>query len=341
MKKFLAMILALCMVFALCACGQSAAPAQEPAAADAAPTEEAAAPAVDFPTKQISVICPYGAGGASDVISRLYAAGMETATGVSVIVENKTGAGGAVGFEATANAAADGYTLGYVSAEITTLKTLGNTDVAPEDFIFLGRVMQIPACVIVTKDSPFETLQDLIDAAKVEDAAVSVGTTNTGSFYHIGSLKLEQAAGVKFNNVPYAEGAASAIAALMGGEVDAATVGASECKSNVDSGEFRILAVLADERCATFPDAPTAKELGYDAVSSTWGAFVCPKGTPDEIVAILREATEAAINSEDMKNTLVERGFEHAYIPGAEFQTIAEQLTVDNAQIINDFDLAA
>ena len=323
MKKLFAAILSLGMLFGLCACG------------DRSKVTDA-----EFPTKQISVICPYGAGGASDVISRLYAAGMESTTGVSVIVENKTGAGGAVGFEAAANASPDGYTLGYVSAEITTLKALGNTDVSPEDFIFLGRVMQIPTCVIVTKDSPYQTLQDLIDAAAANPSSVSVGTTNAGSFYHIGSLKLEQAAGVKFNHVPYAEGAASTIAALMGGEINAATVGASECKSNVDSGEFRLLAVLADERCATFPDAPTAKELGYDAVSSTWGAFVCPKGTPDEIVTILRQATESAINSDDMKTTLAERGFEHAYIAGEEFQTIAEQLAVDNAKIIEEFDLA-
>lgn len=372
MKKSIALLLALAMAFALCACGgttgnsadsNDAAETTSGDSNDAAETTsndtaeatdndkdasaeteeeesgEAEAAVTDFPTKQITVICPYAAGGASDVISRLYAAAMETDLGVSVIVENQTGASGAVGFEAGANAEADGYTITYVSAEVTTLAAMGYSEIVPEDYIFLGRAMMIPACLVVKADSEWETLDDFIAYAKDHPGEVTVANTGSGSFYHMGALKLEQAADVTFNHVPFSDGAATATAALLGGSVDSLCVGSSEVLTYVQSGEFKILAVLSDERCATFPDAPTAAEQGYDASSSTWGAFVVPEGTPDDVVDVLRAATEVAINSDDMKEALESRGFEHAYIAGDEFQGIAEQLCVENSAIIKEFGL--
>lgn len=337
MKKRIAALLALVMAFALCSCGG---PANSGSASQTPANPSGGSTQTSFPAKQITVVCPYAAGGASDVISRLYAAAMDTELGSSVIVENKTGASGAIGFEAGANAAPDGYTITYVSAEVTTLAAMGYTKIVPADYIFLGRVMMIPACLVVRADSDWNTLDDFMAAAKERPGEVTIANTGAGSFYHMGALKLEQAGGVTFNHVPFADGAATATAALLGGSVDSLCVGSSEVLNYVQSGEFKLLAVLSEDRCSTFPDAPTAIEQGYNASSSTWGAFVVPKGTPDDVVKILRDATEVAINSDDMKEALSSRGFEHAYVAGDEFQSLAEQLCVENSAIIEEFGLA-
>ncbi len=346
MKKFLAMILALSMVFALCACGTAApaAPAATAAPAEpAAPAEEAAepaAPAVDFPTKQFTIICPYAAGGASDVICRLYAEALQEKTGLSVIVENRTGAGGVVGFQAGLDAAHDGYTITYVPFEITTVNAMGYTDITPADFTFLGKVMQIPATIVVPATSEFETLDDLLAYAKEHPGELTIGNAGAGSSYHQGALKLEKAAGVTFNHIAFTEGAAPCAAALLGGSIMAAALGGSEVKSYVESGEFRLLAVLSQDRVSTFPDAPTAVEQGYDAVAGTWGAFVVPNDISADIVAILRDLSTTCIDSQDLKDALVERGFVHDYVPGAEWEATVADMFVENSALIKEFGLA-
>lgn len=348
-KKLLALFLTGVMALSLAACGSAASsaetPASEPAASEESKAEESeAAPAeeksdVDFPTKQITLICPFSAGGASDTISRLYAAALEKETGVSVIVDNRTGAGGAVGFEATANSEADGYTIGYLSAEITTIKAMGNSTADPSQFIALGSVMKIDPVICVKADSKYETLEDYIADAKANPGVITCGTAAAGNFYHLGMLQLMEAADCQINMVPFADGTANAVAALLGGTLDSVVAGTSEILANVESGDFRILGSLSEERSSFFPDVPTCKEQGYDAVSATWGYFAVPAGTPDEIVEILREASAAAIDTDDMKSTLAERGFEYYYNDGASYQKTVEELFVSNSALIEDFGL--
>jgi len=323
MKKHLALVLGVLLVFSLAACSKGA-----------------ISSGGKFPSKQITVVCPYAAGGASDTISRLYAAAMQEKTGVSVLVENKTGAGGAVGFEAGASAEANGYTITYLSAEITTIKAMGNSAASPADFIFLGSVMKIVPVIAVPANSKWNTLKDYIDAAKAAPGQITCGTAGSGNFYHIGALQLMESAGIKLNMVPFNDGAASAIAALLGDNVDSVCVGTSEALSYVLSGQFKLLAVLSEERSTTFPDVPTATELGYPSSSYTWGAFAVPKGTSVDVVDTLRKATEIALNTDEMKATLKKRGFEHYYVPGDEYQTIAEQLCVKNSALIKQYSLA-
>lgn len=317
MKKFLALMLAMIMALSLVACGG----------------------AKDFPSKQVNVVCPYGAGGASDTLARLFAAGMEKELGTSFIVENKTGGGGAVGFEAGMNAKADGYTVTYLSFEITTIEAMAGSAASPDDFIMLGSVMKIPPVIAVPADSEWNTLEDMINYAKANPGMINMGTSGAGSSYHMGLVQLQNAAGVEFNVVPHNDGAASAVAALLGGNLDAIAVGTSEALVNVKSGDFKLLTVIAPERVSFFPDVPCTYELGYKADICTWGCFGVPKGTPDDVVATLRAAADKVLNGEDIIKALDERAFVHWYNDGASFQKEAESQYVSNTQLLKDLGL--
>ena len=132
---------------------------------------------------------------------------------------------------------------------------------------------------------------------------------------------------------------ATAVAAVMGGSIKSVVAGTSEIKSYADSGDVRVLAVLADERSASFPDVPTAKELGYDAVSATWGVFAVPLGTPEDVLTVLRDAAKVVIEGDDMVEVLNSRGFENAYLPGPEMKELANQILADNEEILTTFGL--
>lgn len=282
------------------------------------------ASAADYPRKPITIVVPYSPGGASDTVSRIYAKELEKILNNPVIVTNRTGASGAVGLEFVKSSAPDGYTLAYMPVESTMISALGFTDTKSSDFTFIGRAMTIPASVTVRADSEWKTLDEFLEYAKQNPEKLRAGNSGTGSIWHIAAALLERERGSKFIHVPF-EGAAPAIAALMGKNIELVTVSPSEIQSAVESGEFRVLAVLGEKRSSILPEIPTAKELGVDVVIQGWGAFAVPKGTPAEIVAILEKASEQALNSEEMKSLLAKRGFEHAYMNAADMDAFAQK----------------
>lgn len=326
MKKILALALASAMAVSLVACGGSSSSSSAAASTPASGSTAAsgAATTTDFPTDQITIICPYSAGGASDTTSRIFASELEKAIGTSVVVENKTGASGAVGLEAVRSADPDGYTMAYMPVESTMISSLGYTDLTTNDFKFICRVMTIPAAVTVRADSEWETFDDFLAYAKEHPGELRVGNSGTGSIWHIAAATIEKECGVTFNHVPY-DGAADAIAALLGGTLEAVTVSPSEVKTNVDSGEFRVLSVLGENRSSVCPDVETAQEQGYDITIQGWGGFAVPKDTPDDVVAVLEAAAETAANSDAVKDLLAQNGYEHAYLSGADMDAVAAE----------------
>ncbi|MEM5780372.1 MAG: tripartite tricarboxylate transporter substrate binding protein, partial [Lawsonibacter sp.] len=242
----------------------------------------------------------------------------------TVIVSNVTGASGAIGLEQVRNSKADGYTIAYMPVESTMLRALGFTDLSTDDFRFIGRAMTIPAAVTVRADAPWDTFQDFIDYAKEHPGEIQVGNSGTGSIWHVAAASIEDKCGVKFTHVPF-DGAAPAVAALLGNNIQAVTVSPSEVKNNVDSGDFKVLCILGEGHSSVVPDVPTAQELGIDITIQGWGGFAVPKDTPQEIIDILEKASETAINSDSVKNLLAERGFEHAYLSGADMDKKASE----------------
>lgn len=284
----------------------------------------ASASAADFPGKKsITIVCPYAAGGASDTTSRIFASELEKAIGTTVMVQNTTGASGAIGLETVRNSKPDGYTIAYMPVESTMLSSLGYTDLTTDDFRFIGRAMTIPAAITVKADSEWETFEDFITYAKEHPGEVRVGNSGTGSIWQVAAASVEEVCDVEFNHVPFSDGAAAAVTALLGGNIEAVAVSPSEVYTNVESGDFRTLAILGEGPSSVLPDVPVATDLGYDIVIQGWGGFAVPKDTPDDVVEILEAAAETAINSDAMKELLESKGYEHAYLNGADMDAKA------------------
>ncbi len=279
--------------------------------------------AVDFPAgRRITVVVPYAAGGASDITARIFSSQLEKALGVPVVVTNITGASGAVGLERVRNSNPDGYTIAYMPVESTMLRALGFTDLSTNDFRFIGRAMTIPAAITVRTDSGWNTIDEFLDYAKKNPGGIQVGNSGTGSIWQIAAASVEKECGVKFTHVPF-DGAAPAIAALLGNNIQAVAVSPSEVKNNVDAGDFRVLVILGENRSSVVPEVKTAKEIGINVTIQGWGGFAVPKGTPDAVVAVLEEAAKKAIGSDELKKVLTDRGFEYAYLTGSEMDAKA------------------
>lgn len=337
MKKILALALAAAMSLTLVACGGSKTPA---ASGGASSGGSSSAETVDFPgNKQVSLIVPYSAGGASDTVARIYASELEQSLGTSIVVSNVTGASGAIGLEQVRNSNPDGYTIAYMPVESTMLKALGFTDLSTDDFRFIGRAMTIPAAVTVRADAPWDTFEDFVNYAKEHPGEIQVGNSGTGSIWHIAAASIEKECGVQFTHVPF-DGAAPAVAALLGGNIQAVTVSPSEVKNNVDSGDFKVLCVLGESRSSVVPDVPTAQELGIDITIQGWGGFAVPKDTPQAVIDILEKASETAINSDSVKKTLADRGYEHAYLSGSDMDQKASEELAYYSELIPELGIA-
>lgn len=337
MKKILALALAVAMSLTLVACGGSKTPA---ASGSASSGGSSSAETVDFPgNKQVSLIVPYSAGGASDTVARIYASELEQSLGTSIVVSNVTGASGAIGLEQVRNSNPDGYTIAYMPVESTMLKALGFTDLSTDDFRFIGRAMTIPAAVTVRADAPWDTFEDFVNYAKEHPGEIQVGNSGTGSIWHIAAASIEKECGVQFTHVPF-DGAAPAVAALLGGNIQAVTVSPSEVKNNVDSGDFKVLCVLGESRSSVVPDVPTAQELGIDITIQGWGGFAVPKDTPQAVIDILEKASETAINSDSVKKTLADRGYEHAYLSGSDMDQKASEELAYYSELIPELGIA-
>ncbi len=337
MKKILALALAAAMSLTLVACGGSKTPA---ASGSASSGGSSSAETVDFPgNKQVSLIVPYSAGGASDTVARIYASELEQSLGTSIVVSNVTGASGAIGLEQVRNSNPDGYTIAYMPVESTMLKALGFTDLSTDDFRFIGRAMTIPAAVTVRADAPWDTFEDFVNYAKEHPGEIQVGNSGTGSIWHIAAASIEKECGVQFTHVPF-DGAAPAVAALLGGNIQAVTVSPSEVKNNVDSGDFKVLCVLGESRSSVVPDVPTAQELGIDITIQGWGGFAVPKDTPQAVIDILEKASETAINSDSVKKTLADRGYEHAYLSGSDLDQKASEELAYYSELIPELGIA-
>lgn len=340
MKKILSLALAAAMALSLAACSNSSNNNSSSSNGTSGGSSTSQAETVDFPgNKQISLIVPYSAGGASDTTARIFASELEKSLGATIVVSNVTGASGAIGLEQVRNSNPDGYTIAYMPVESTMLRALGFTDLSTDDFKFIGRAMTIPAAVTVRADAPWDTFEDFINYAKEHPGEVQVGNSGTGSIWHVAAASIEDKCGVEFTHVPF-DGAAPAVAALLGDNIQAVTVSPSEVKTNVDSGDFKVLAILGEGRSSVVPDVQTAQEMGIDITIQGWGGFAVPKDTPQEIIDILVAASETAINSDAVKDLLAERGYEHAYLNGADMDAKAAEELAYYGELIPELGIA-
>ncbi len=341
MKKIVSLLLVLCMVLALVACSQqpatdtpadTAEPVAEEPAKETATEEPVVDEAAGFPEREIRIIVPYDAGGASDMTSRIIATGLEEALGATVLVENRSGGTGSVGMTYARESASDGYTICYIPVELVMQKALEISDLVPDDFMFIGRLTEVPsALTIKADDDRFGTVEEFVAYALAHPGEVTIGNSGTGSIWHVAATLLEEKTGAQFNHVPY-DGAAGAVTSLMGGHIDAVTVNPGEVLAGVEAGKLKCLALMTEERdTVSFAEIPTMRECGIDIVFGGWGALAVPAGTPQAVVDKLSAALEKAAATTEFKDFIAQRGMIVHYSNAADTtKFIYEQFDVFN-----------
>ena len=265
--------------------------------------------AQNYPTRPITLIVPWPAGGSTDTHLRKLAELASRHLGQPIIIDNKPGAGGMLGLSAMAKSAApDGYTLSQLTVGAFRTPHMQKVDWDPlRDFTYIIGVSGYTFGVVVKSDSPFKTFGDLIAYAKANPGQMSFGSTGTGTSPHLLMEEVGSKAGVQFLHVPF-KGNADSTQALMGGHVMAQS-DATGWGKFVDAGNFRLLVTFGDQR--TRWGAPTAKELGYDIVSYSPYGIVGPKGMDPKIVKIIHDAFKKA--SDDPENQKVLQQLDQIY----------------------------
>lgn len=249
----------------------------------------------------ITMIVAYSPGGATDIAARLAAVYIEKYLGQSLVVINRPGAGGEIGFTALAEAKSDGYTVGLINTpNVLTIPMQRKTRYSLESFIPVAQLMDDPDAFLVMKDSPLSNLKDLVAYAKANPNKVTYGTSGIGSDDHIAAEMFALAAGVQMKHVPF-DGAASNRTALLGNHIMLGVFNISEAAEYVTTGQIKILGQMADERQELFPDTPTFKEQGFDVLMASTRGIAIPAGTPEDIVNKFAEACEKAIRDPEFQ----------------------------------------
>jgi tripartite-type tricarboxylate transporter receptor subunit TctC len=259
-----------------------------------------AASAQDWPTRPVTMIVPYAAGGPVDTVGRIMAQGLGEALGQQVVVENVGGAGGMTGASRVAKAAPDGYTLLLGgSATLTLVPALHGSKTLYDPLADFAHVIQFAdsaRILIARRDFPAGTLKDFVAYAKANHGKMQYGSSGAGAGAHICALLLDQAMGVKVTHVPY-RGSGPAMQDLLAGRIDYICEQISTALPQVKAGNARAIATMGLSRSGVLPDLPTATEQGFDIDCASLSAFAFPKGTPEAIVRRLAEATNKVVET--------------------------------------------
>jgi tripartite-type tricarboxylate transporter receptor subunit TctC len=266
-----------------------------------------------YPTKPITIVCPWSSGGGTDRTARYMAEALSKELGVPVNVVNKTGGSGVIGHSEVLTAAPDGYTIVNVTFELSTFKYLGYANITPSMLIPLFQFNEDSAALSVKADSPYKNVKDLMDAIKAKPAGTFLFSGSTiASAWDLPRIQLLLAAGISPKSVKYIPtqgGAAPAITELLGGHVDVVTCSYPEIAAQVEAGTVRTLAIFSEERNPLFPQIPTLKEQGFNVAGGTWRGFALPLKTPDHIVKTLEDAFKKITDTKDYKDFMAKNQF--------------------------------
>lgn len=289
----------------------------------------------DFPERAITVMVPFAAGGGADVPARFLAVELEEQLGQSVIVTNVVGAGGTVGATQLADNDADGYNIGFMPVGTTTTQPhLRGTSYNDESFTPICMVASGPFYLVVSPDSDVQTWDDF--AAKAQGEGVTFTGAAPGSLAHVTSVALGQMLGVEVGYLP-TSGGGEAVNEVMGGRADA-TAWFSDF--DVQFG-LNALAIFAPERSEIHPDIPTSAENGHPADIAVWMGLFAPAGTPDDVIATLDEACDAAVNSDGFIGNMTEANREIRHLDAADFDAFFHEAYQANGDLLRSAGLVA
>ena len=270
----------------------------------------ASAQSAPWPSQPIRLVVPFAPGGTTDLVARLVAAGLQERLGVSVIVENRAGAGATVGSEMVARAAPDGYTLvmsNIASHGISPSVYRGRIRYdAVTDFAHIAMVVSNPTVWVANPRSGIRTLQDAAAKAR-SPGGLDVATSGAGSSNHMMVVRMGQILGVELNHIPF-RGAGPAMQAVIAGQVPMMSDSLPSSVSHIRQGSVIAVAMASERRHPAFPDVPTFREQGFDLASDSWFGLSAPAGTPAAIVERLNRETRAFLGTSEIRNRFAELG---------------------------------
>jgi tripartite-type tricarboxylate transporter receptor subunit TctC len=284
---------------------------------------------------ELTVLFP--AGSSADVTARLLAQGIGKHLGATVVVVNRPGAGGAIGYKHVAAQKPDGYSLVWNSNSISTTYHSGQLAFDYRAFEPVARVLVESPVLAVRGDARWTTLAELISDAKSRPGRITVANSGVGSHTHITSVALFKTAGVNVLDVPYA--AAQVIPSLLGGHVDAMVQLPAALAGHVQSGAIRIIAAVTQKRDATLPDAPTAQEQGVGVALDAWRGIAAPKATPRAVVAALEAAIRATCESPEFVQATEKLYVRPAFLPAQDFGELIAREDTQLARIMQSIGL--
>ena len=287
----------------------------------------------DFPGgKPIEMTVLFPAGSSADVTARVLAEGLSRQLNTNVLVVNRPGAGGAIGYKYVAQQSPSGHHLVWNSNSISTTYHTGMMALDYRAFDPVARVLVETPLLVVKADAPWKDLRELIAYAKAHPATLTVGNSGAGSHTHFSAVMLFRAAGVDVIDVPF--GAAQVIPSLLGGHVNSVMQLPGALAAHVRSGSLRVLAALARQRDNAFADVPTASEQGVNVVADAWRGIAVPKGAPRAVIARLETAIRRTVASNEFVKASDSLSVTPAFLPAPEFGRLMAKEDADLAQIL-------
>ena len=292
-----------------------------------------------YPSKPITIIVPFAAGGTTDILARIIAQGMGAELGQSVVVDNRAGAGGNIGGQVAARAPADGYTLfmGTVGTHAINAALYKKMPFDPiKDFAPLTRVANVPNLLVANPAQPFKTVPELIAYAKANPGKINFGSSGSGSSIHLSGELFKSMAKVDMQHVPY-KGSAPAVTDLLGNQIAIMFDNMPSAIQHVRSGKLRAIAVTTAKRSPELPDVPTIAEAGVPGYEATsWFGMFAPAATPAPVVAQLNAAIVKVLAQPDIRKKLAEQGAEAAGETPAQFADFIQKESVKWGRVVKE-----
>jgi len=291
-----------------------------------------------FPAgKPIEMTVLFPAGTSADVTARVLADGMGRQLLTNVLVVNRPGAGGAIGYKYVAAQAADGYHMVWNSNSISTAFHSGMMSIDYRAFDPVARVLVETPLLVVKADAPWKDLRDFVAYAKTNPAKVTVGNSGAGSHTHFSAVMLFKAAGVNVVDVPF--GAAQVVPSLLGNHVNSVMQLPGAMATHVKSGSLRVLAALSAKRDPAFPDVATASEQGVNVAADAWRGIAVPKGTPRPVIAKLEDAIRKTVASAEFIKASESLSVAPAFLAADDFGRLMAKEDAELAQIMQSLGL--
>ena len=283
-----------------------------------------AQPKEKFPTREIEIMVPWAAGGATDLMVRIFSPVIQKYLGVPILITNKPGGAAVPGYVEAMTKKPDGYYLVAWATPSITVTHMQKTPYDANSFEPIINIVTAPVWFLAPASSPYNNLKDLVEDAKKRPGRINLGNAGAGGGTHMIALAFESAVGVKFNHVPYS-GGAPAVTAAVAGQVDVITCGPPEGVPQLAAGQLKCLGVFSEKRLEEFPNYPTAKELGYNFAMGQWRGLAAPKGTDPERIKKIHDAFKAAMSDPEVINLAQQSGLFVDYRNTEEFKKLIQE----------------